>query len=93
MNKTNGTAAAPAATNQPTYEQLQTQLAAANAKLAVKNKISFKVGAKGGVSVYGMQRFPVTLFGSQWERLIETETIDKLKAFIEANRSSLATKE
>ena len=53
--------------------------------------ISFKVSEKGGVSVYGMGRFPVTLYQEQWETLLSRA--DELRAFIEANRSSLKKKE
>ena len=49
-----------------------------------------KIGAKGGVSVYGLGRFPVTLFASQWDALIGR--IPEVKAFIEANRDKLAVK-
>lgn len=52
--------------------------------------ISVKVSTKGAVSVYGLQRFPVTLYAEQWERLLAKS--DAINAFIEANRSRLATK-
>lgn len=53
--------------------------------------ISFKVSDKGGVSVYGMGRFPVTLYVEQWETLLSRA--DDLKAFIEENRGRLKKKE
>ncbi|MBI5505884.1 MAG: hypothetical protein HY899_13895 [Deltaproteobacteria bacterium] len=53
--------------------------------------ISFKVSEKGGVSVYGMGRFPVTLYVEQWETLLGRA--DDLRAFIEANRAQLKKKE
>lgn len=75
-------------------EQIQAILAE-NAKLkaqvAHKTKISFKVSPKGAVSVYGLGRFPVTLYGEQWTRLMEQR--DALTAFIEANKAALSTKE
>ena len=37
--------------------------------------LTLKVGEKGGVSVYGLQRFPVTLYPSQWTRLLTTEGV------------------
>lgn len=49
--------------------------------------ISFKVGAKGGVSVYGLQRFPVTLYVEQWEALVDA--MPDLLGFIDANRGTL----
>ncbi len=57
---------------------------------AAQRKITFKVGEKGGVSVYGLGRFPVTLFKSQWERLLDAELVASLKAFIVANNSILS---
>jgi hypothetical protein len=46
---------------------------------------------KGALSVYGMGRFPVTLYKEQWLRLLTMA--DDIKAFIEANNESLKTKE
>lgn len=54
-------------------------------------KLTFKVATKGGLSVYGLQRFPVTLYAAQWERLLQHS--EALAAFINANRSRLAVKE
>jgi len=64
-----------------------------NAKLrqAQQSKLSIKVSKNGAVSVYGLQRWPVTLYAGQWERLIGV--MDNIQAFIEANRDALATKE
>jgi len=53
--------------------------------------LSFKVSEKGAVSVYGLGRFPVTLYQEQWDRLLGA--VDDLRAFIEANRSQLKKKE
>lgn len=55
-------------------------------------KLSFKVTDKGGLSVYGLGRFPTTLYRSQWERLLDADTVAALKAFMVANASLLATK-
>jgi len=68
-------------------------LKAENAKLkeARHKSLSFKVSEKGALSVYGLGRFPVTLYRGQWERLIEA--IPQIKAFIEANASTLTTKD
>jgi len=49
-----------------------------------------KVSEKGGVSVYGIGRFPVTLYSSQWERLFTK--VDAIKAFIVTNADKLAVK-
>jgi hypothetical protein len=48
------------------------------------------VGDKGGVSVYGLGRFPVTLYYEQWVRLLDAG--EDLRAFLEANKSSLKLK-
>jgi hypothetical protein len=54
-------------------------------------KLTLKVSDKGAVSVYGMGRWPVTLYGSQWERLLDAA--DAIRAFLKVNASALATKE
>ncbi len=54
-------------------------------------ELSLKVSEKGAVSVYGMGRFPVTLYQEQWERLLAHS--DAIRAFIEENRSRLKRKE
>lgn len=60
-------------TKQPSYAELQQQLAEAKAKLAARagvRSLTLKIGDKGGISVYGLGRFPVTLYAEQWERLL-----------------------
>lgn len=52
--------------------------------------LAFKVSEKGALSVYGLGRFPVTLYLGQWERLLGS--LDPLKAFIQANHSKFTTK-
>ena len=70
-------------------EQLEQMVAALAAKPATR--VTLKVSEKGAVCLYGLGRFPVTLYASQWERLLsEAETI---KAFITANASRLARKD
>ena len=53
--------------------------------------LSLKVSEKGALSVYGLGRFPVTLYKEQWNRLLETS--DEIRSFIKANESLLKTKE
>jgi hypothetical protein len=53
--------------------------------------LEFKVGEKGGVSVYGLGRFPVTLYYEQWLRLLDAS--DRLRQFLEENKSKLKLKE
>jgi hypothetical protein len=52
--------------------------------------VSLKVSEKGGVSVYGLGRFPVTLYKEQWARLLDMA--DDIRAFIEENEGRLKTK-
>jgi hypothetical protein len=49
-----------------------------------------KVSEKGGVSVYGLGRFPVTLYKEQWVRLLDMA--DEIRAFIKENDAALKTK-
>jgi hypothetical protein len=53
-------------------------------------RMEFKVSEKGGVSVYGLGRFPVTLYYEQWVRLLESAA--GLRSFLEENKSSLKLK-
>ena len=53
--------------------------------------LDFKVGEKGGVSVYGLGRFPVTLYYEQWNRLLEVAP--RLREFLKKNKSRLKLKE
>ena len=53
--------------------------------------ITMKVSEKGGLSVYGMGRFPVTLYKEQWLKLLGIA--EELKKFIADNDSRLKTKE
>jgi hypothetical protein len=53
--------------------------------------VTFRVSEKGAVSVYGLGRFPVTLYQEQWDKLLAAT--DELRAFIDANRERLKKKE
>jgi hypothetical protein len=53
--------------------------------------VTLKVSEKGGVSVYGLGRFPVTLYKEQWIRLLEMA--DDIRAFIRENEAVLKTKQ
>jgi hypothetical protein len=52
--------------------------------------VSLKVSEKGGVSVYGLGRFPVTLYKEQWTRLLDMA--DDIRTFIKENDSKLKAK-
>jgi hypothetical protein len=53
--------------------------------------LTFRISEKGAVSVYGLGRFPVTLYQEQWDKLLNAT--DELRAFIDANRDRLKKKE
>ena len=53
--------------------------------------VSLKVSEKGGVSVYGLGRFPVTLYKEQWTKLLDMG--DEIRAFIRENDAKLKTKD
>ena len=53
--------------------------------------LSLKVSEKGGLSLYGLGRFPVTLYKEQWNKLLDMS--DDIRVFIKANESQLKTKD
>lgn len=69
------------------------RLRAENAQLKNKNQaaLTLKVSEKGAVSLYGMGRFPVTLYKEQWLRILASAP--EIEAFIRENESRLKTKE
>jgi hypothetical protein len=69
------------------------RLRAENAKLKSKDsaELSLKVSEKGAVSLYGMGRFPVTLYKEQWLRILASAP--DIETFIRENDSKLKTKE
>lgn len=78
---------------------VQALIAGLQAKAAAKmTTLSLKVTAKktdgsgtdGAISMYGLGRFPVTLYAGQWERVIEF--IPQLQAFIKANAALVSRK-
>lgn len=80
--------------SEPSYEELKAKLAQLEKQVDTRKAVgsmSFKVGEKGGVSVYGLGRFPVTLYYEQWNRLLGAA--EDLKAFMEENKSKLKLKE
>ncbi len=56
-----------------------------------RGQISLRVSEKGAVSVYGMGRFPVTLYKEQWEKLLASA--EHIQAFIKENDHLLKKKE
>jgi len=68
------------------------RLRAENAKLKQRGTrgVSMKVSEKGGVSIYGLGRFPVTLYKEQWEKLLDMA--DDIRGFIQENAGKLKIK-
>ena len=73
----------------PTYEELKAKLAALEAEKA--SGLTFKVSEKGAVSVYGLGRFPVTLYAEQWQKLLDKK--DALLRFLADNDTKLKKKD
>jgi hypothetical protein len=79
---------------EPTYEELKARLTDLEKQVETKKRsgaMEFRVSEKGGVSVYGLGRFPVTLYYEQWTRLLDAAP--DLKSFIEENKSKLKMKQ
>ncbi len=75
-------------------EALKQKLADMQALLAAASKpkaLTLKVSEKGAISVYGLGRFPITLYRGQMERLLNHAVV--IRSFIEANQGLLATKD
>lgn len=60
-------------------------------KKDANSSMRLKVSEKGGVSVYGLGRFPVTLYKEQWVKLLDMA--DDIRAFISANEAELKSKQ
>ena len=69
-------------------ERLKAENAALKARAT--RGVSIKVSEKGGVSVYGLGRFPVTLYKEQWTKLLDMA--DDIRAFIRDNDANLKAK-
>ena len=79
--------------SEPTKEELIARIAELEKKAEGRKKgaLEFRVGEKGGVSVYGLGRFPVTLYYEQWVRLLDMAK--DLREFLEENKHRLKLKE
>ena len=79
-----------------TPEELQAEIERLRAeneslKKPTRGQMSLKVSEKGALSVYGLGRFPVTLYREQWEKLLGMG--DDIRAFIQTHDSELKKKE
>lgn len=78
--------------SEPTYDELKARLAELEKQSGRRSgALEFRVGEKGGVSVYGLGRFPVTLYYEQWKRLLDQS--EQLRSFLEENKSKLKLKD
>ena len=78
------------------HEELKAELERLRSENAALKKgatagIRMKVSEKGAVSIYGMGRFPVTLYKEQWLKLLDMS--DEIRAFITANEAKLKARE
>ncbi len=75
------------------YDELKARVAELEKQAQGRKKgaLDFKVSEKGGVSVYGLGRFPVTLYYEQWIRLLDQA--EPIREFMEENKSRLKMKE
>jgi len=78
---------------EPTKEELLARIAELEKQTDSRKRgsLEFRVGEKGGVSVYGLGRFPVTLYYEQWVRLLDVA--DGLREFLEENKTRLKLKD
>jgi hypothetical protein len=80
----------------PSEEELKAEIERLRAenqslKKPARGQMSLKVSEKGGLSVYGLGRFPVTLYREQWEKLLGMA--DQIRDFIRENDGALKKKE
>lgn len=81
----------------PSEEELQAEIQRLRAenetlkKPTARGQLSLRVSEKGGLSVYGLGRFPVTLYREQWEKLLGLA--DEIRRFIQDNDALLKKKE
>jgi hypothetical protein len=75
---------------EPTYEELKARVAELEKQKHI-GSLQFKVSEKGGVSVYGLGRFPVTLYYEQWARLLGA--VEELRGFLQTNKAKLKLKD
>jgi hypothetical protein len=80
------------AESEPTKEELLKRIAELEQQARDKKPgdLEFRVSEKGAISVYGLGRFPVTLYYEQWTRLLART--DELRAFMEENKGKLKLK-
>jgi hypothetical protein len=78
--------------SEPSYDELKAKVAELEKQVQGRKRgtIDFKVSEKGGVSIYGLGRFPVTLYYEQWIRLLDHA--EQIRQFLEENKGRLKMK-
>ncbi|HUI84410.1 MAG TPA: hypothetical protein VL240_09310 [Candidatus Binatia bacterium] len=76
--------------SEPSYDELKAKVAELEKQVRKRGTLDFRVSEKGGVSVYGLGRFPVTLYYEQWIRLLDQA--EQLRQFLQENRAHLKMK-
>ena len=78
---------------EPSKEELMARIAELEKQVGARKTgaLDFRVSEKGAVSVYGLGRFPVTLYYEQWTRLLGAA--DELRRFLEDNKGKLKLKD
>ena len=72
-------------------ERLRTENESLKKAKGGSQKFSLKVSEKGGVSVYGVGRFPVTLYKEQWKTILDKA--EEIKEFLKTNEATLKSKD
>jgi hypothetical protein len=72
-------------------ERLKAENEALKSKKTSRGTLHMKVSEKGALSIYGLGRFPVTLYKEQWRKLLGIK--DEIEKFIEENDTELKTKD
>ena len=80
----------PDGETQAELERLRAEVNRLKQEAGQKDGLRLKVSGKGAVSVYGLGRFPVTLYQEQWLRLLAIA--DEIRGFIDDHREELKTK-
>lgn len=70
--------------------KVQAENEALKAKAMSRQTITLKVSAKGALSVYGMGKWPVTLYSGQWQRLLQPSVVQGIRDFLETHADELS---